>query len=197
MKKVENNEWINAIFDDTLIDDINLVDINTYNQYGVVSDIYSKHINVIVDSQNIFQQIKKQEKLRTERYDKLRKSELKKISDDLMTFKLIVSKKDSAKVKRKINAYNSLINGKYQPISIYEAVTLPAITFTSQDDNCKDVVHEYKPKEVLCVVEGEYFSKYNDSSMFSKLFARDKVELDQQLKNIFKNFIKYIESLQK
>lgn len=193
MNDTENNEWIDAIFNDASIDNISFVDVNTYNQYGVVSDIYSKHINVIVDSQDICHQIKKQEELRAELYDKLRKSEFKEIYDDLMRFKFIVSKNDFTKVKRRINNYNSLINVNYQPIDIYEAVTLPAITFTS-----KNVVYEYKSKEVLYVVEGEYCSRYyNGFSMLSKIFARNQIELDQQLKNIFNNFINYIESLQK
>ena len=84
MNDTENNEWIDAIFNDASIDNISFVDVNTYNQYGVVSDIYSKHINVIVDSQDICHQIKKQEELRAEHYDKLRKSEFKEIYDDLM-----------------------------------------------------------------------------------------------------------------
>lgn len=197
MKNAEKNEWIDDIFNDTSIDDVSLVDINTYNQYGVVSDIYSKDINVIVDSQDICHQIKNQEELRSELYERLRKEEFKKMSDGLMRFKFIVSKKDIVKVKKKINGYNSMINGKYEPIVIYEAVTLPAITFKSKDENGKNVVHEYKPKEVLCVVEGEYNSRYRNSSMFSKLFSRNQIELDQLLKNIFGNFISYIESLQK
>ena len=193
MNDAENNEWIDAIFNDSSIDNISFVDVNTYNQYGVVSDIYSKHINVIVDSQDICHQIKKQEELRAELYDKLRKSEFKEIYDDLMRFKFIVSENDFTKVKRRINNYNSLINVNYQPIDIYEAVTLPAITFTS-----KNVVYEYKSKEVLYVVEGEYCSRcYNGFSMLLKIFARNQIELDQQLKNIFNNFINYIESLQK
>jgi hypothetical protein len=197
MKNVENNEWVDAIFNDTLIDDISLVDINTYYQYGVVSDIYSKDINVIVDSQDIYHQIKDQEELRAELYETLRKDEFKKISDGMMKFKFYVSKKDSVKIKKKIDDYNSMINGKYEPIDIYNAVTLPAITFKSKDENGKNIVHEYKPKEVLCIVEGEYNSRYSDSSMFSKLFSRNQMELDQQLKNVFINFINYIESLPK
>lgn len=197
MKNVKNNEWIDALFNETSIGDIYLVDINTYNQYGVVSDIYSKHINVIVDSQDICHQIKNQEGLHEELYETLRKDELKKISDDLIKFKFIVSKKDSAKVKRKINSYNSMINGNYEPIIIYEAVTLPAITFKCKDENGKNIVHEYKPKEVLCIVDGEYRSRYSDSSKFSKLFFRNLIELDQLLKNVFMDFISYIESLQK
>lgn len=197
MKNSENNEWIDVIFSDTSIDDTSLVDINTYNQYGVVSDIYSKDINVILYSKDICHQVKKQEELRTELYEELRKDELKMMMDDFMRFKFIVSKKDSAKIKRRINEYNSMINGKYEPIVIYDAVTLPAIIFKSKDENCKNVVHEYKPKEVLCVVEGEYNSKYRASSMFSKIFSRNQMELDEQLKNVFKKFISYIESLQK
>lgn len=197
MKNSENNEWIDAIFNDTSIADVSLVDINTFNQYGVVSDIYSKDINIIVDSQDICHQIEKQEKLRAELFEELRKDELKMMKDYFMRFKFIVSKKDSAKVKRRICEYNSMINGKYEPIVIYDVVTLPAITIKSKDENGKSVAYEYKPKEVLCVVEGEYNSKYSDSSMFSKIFSRNQMELDEQLKNVFKKFISYIESLQK